>query len=84
MDKRVLPFFGRLELFHSVDSGLMPVPYLLLKSLSVPSFPPSALGTPDFLSRIIQIEHQSLQPFFALGIGYGIDDGSLVLEGPSF
>ena len=82
--KQVLPFSGRLELFHSVDSVLMPVPYLLLKSLSVPSFSPSALGTSDFLSLIFQIEHQSLQPFFALGIGYGIDDGSLVLEGPLF
>ena len=84
VDKRVLPFFGRLELFRSVDSVLMPVPYLLLKSLSVPSFPPSALGTPDFLSLIFQTEHQSLQPFSALGIGYGINDGSLVFEGPSF
>ena len=84
VDKRALPFFGRLELFLSVDSGLMPVPYLLLKFLSVPSFPPSALGTPDFLSLIFQSEHQSLQPFSELGIRYGIDDGSLVLEGPLF
>ena len=84
MDKQVLPFSGRLELFNSVDSILMSVPYLLLKSLSVPSFPPSAFGSPDFLSLIFQIEHQSLQPFSALGIGYGIDNGSLVLEGPLF
>ena len=62
----------------------MPVPYPLLKSLSVLSFPPSALETPDFLSLIFQIEHQSLQPFSALWIEYGIDDGSLVLEGPLF
>ena len=67
-----------------MDSVLMPVPYLLLKSLSVPSFSPSAFGSPDFLSLIFQIEHQSLQPFSVLGIGYGIDDGSLVLEGPLF
>ena len=84
VDKRVLPFSGRLELFHSVDSVLMPVPYLLLKSLSVPSFLPFAFESPDFLSLIFQIEHQSLQPFSVLGIGYGIDDGSLVLEGPLF
>ena len=84
MDKRALPFSGRLELFHFVDSGLMSVPYLSLKSLSVPSFPPSALGTPNFLSLVFQIEHQSLQPFFTLEIGYGIDDGSLVFEGPLF
>ena len=84
MDKRHLLFSSRVELFHFVDSVLMPIPYLLLKSLSVPSFPPSTLGTPDFLSLIFQIEHQSLQPFSALRIGYGIDDGSLVLEGPLF
>ena len=84
MDKRALPFSSRLELFHSVDSGLMPVPYLLLKSLSVPSFLPSALETLDLLSLIFQSEHQSLQPFSALGIGYGIDDRSLILEGPLF
>ena len=80
---RVLPSLIGL-LFHFVDSVLMPVPYLSLESLSVPSFPPSAFGTPDFLSLIFRTEHQSLQPFSAFGIGYDIDDGSLVLEGPSF
>ena len=84
MDKRALPFFDRFELSHSRDSNLMPVPYLSPKSLSVPSFPPSMLGTPDFLSLIFQSKRQSLQPFFALGIECGIDDGSLVLEGPLF
>ena len=42
------------------------------------------LGTPDFLSLIFQFEHQSLQPFFSLGIEYGIDVGSLDLESPLF
>ena len=42
------------------------------------------LGTRDFLSLIFQSEYQSLQPFFALGIEYGTDDGSLVFEGPLF
>ena len=84
VDKRALLFFGRFELSHFGDSGLMSVPYLSPKSLSVPSFPPSVLGTLDFLSLIFQSEHQSLQPFFELGIRYGIDDGSLVFEGPLF
>ena len=38
--------------------------------------------TPDFLSPVVQSEHHSLHPFFALGIEYGIDVGSLVLESP--
>ena len=80
MNKRHIPFFGRFELSHSGDSGLMPVPYLLSKSLLIPSFLTSVPGTLDFLSPIVQSDHHSLQPFFALGIEYGIDDESLVLE----
>ena len=84
MDKRALPFFDRFELSHFGDSGLMPIPYLLSRSLLIPSFLTSAPGTLDFLSPIIQSGHQSLQPFFASEIEYGINDGSLVLEGPLF
>ena len=60
----------------------MLVPYLLSGFLLVPSFPTSVLVTLDFLSLIVQSGHHFLQPFFALEIEYGIDDGSLVLEGP--
>ena len=80
MDKWAFPFFGLVELSHSRDSSLVPVPYLLSKSLLVPSFLTSVLGTLDFLSQVVQSGHHSLQPFFALGIKYGIDVGSLVLE----
>ena len=65
-----------------MDSGLMLVLYLLLGFLLVPSFPTSVLVTPDFLSLVVQSEHHFLQPFFVPEIEYGIDDGSLVLEGP--
>ena len=64
----------------------MPAPYLLSRSLLIPSFLTSVSGTLDFLSPIVQSRHHSLQPFFALGIEYdieyGIDVGSLVLESP--
>ena len=82
MDKRHLPFFDLFELSHSRDSGLMPVLCLLSRSLLILSFLTSAPGTFDFLSLDVQSEHHSLQPFFALGIEYGIDVGSLVLESP--
>ena len=82
MDKRHLPFFGLFERSHSGDSGLMPIPYLLSKSLFIPSFLTSVLVTPDFLSLVVQSEYHFLQPFFAPEIGYGIDDNSLVLESP--
>ena len=82
MDKRHITFFGLFELSYSRDSGPMPVFYLLSRSLLIPSFLTSVLGTLDFLSPIVQSEHHSLQPFFALGIEYGIDVGSLVLESP--
>ena len=78
------PFFGPIELCHSRDSSLMLVPYLLSRSLLIPSFLTSVPGTLDFLSPIIQSGHQSLQPFFASEIEYGINDGSLVLESPLF
>ena len=84
MDKRHPPFFNLFELSHSEDLGLMSVPYLLLKSLEVPSFPSFVLGTPDSLSLIFLFEHQSLQPFFSLEIEYGIDVESLDLESPLF
>ena len=60
----------------------MPVPYLLSMSLLIPLFLTFVPGTLDFLSPIVQSEHHSLQPFFALGIEYDIDVGSLVLESP--
>ena len=82
MDKRALPFFGLVELSHSGDSGLTPIPCLLSRSLLIPSFLTSVPWTLDFLSPIVQSEHHSLQPFFALGIEYGIDVGSLVVESP--
>ena len=80
MDKRHLPFSGRVELSHSGDSGMMPVPYLLSRSLLIPSFLTFVPETLDFLSPIVLPE--TLQPFFAFGIEYGIDVGSLVLESP--
>ena len=58
----------------------MLIPYLLSRSLLIPSFLTSAPGTLDFLSPIVQSGHHSLQPFFVPGIEYGIDDKSLVLE----
>ena len=61
----------------------MSVPYLLSRSLLIPSFLTSVPGTLDFLSPIVQSGH-SLQPCFPLGIEYGIDVGSLVLESPWF
>ena len=81
-DIQALPFFGLIVLSHSRDSGLMPIPYLLSRSLFIPSFLTSVPETLDFLSLIVQSGHHSLQPFFALGIEYGIDVGSLVLESP--
>ena len=60
----------------------MPASYLLSRSLLIPSFLTSVPRTLDFLSPIVQSEHHSLQPFFALEIEYGIDDESLVLESP--
>ena len=81
-DKRHLPFFDLFELSHSRDSGLMPVLCLLSRSLLIPSFLTSVPWTLDFLSPIVQSEHHSLQSFFTLGIEYGIDDESLVLESP--
>ena len=71
MDIRALPFFGLLELSRSVCPGLVLVPYLLSGFLSVPSSLPSVLSTLDFLSPTVQIERQSLQPFFALAIECG-------------
>ena len=82
MDRRHLPFSGRFELSHSKDSSLMLVPYLFSRSLLIPSFLTFVPETLDFLFSIVQSEHHSLQPFFALGIEYGIDVGSLVLESP--
>ena len=61
---------------------MIPVPYLLSRSLLIPSFLTSVPGTLDFLSPIVQSGHHSLQPFIALGIEYGIDVESLVLESP--
>ena len=58
----------------------MPVPYLLSGSLLIPSFLTFVPGT--LLAPIVQSEHYSLQPFFMLGIEYGIDVGSFVLESP--
>ena len=82
MDKWALPFFDLVKLSNSVDSSLVPVLYLLSKFLLIPSFLTSVPGTLDFLSPIVQSEHHSLQPFFALGIEYSIDVGSLILESP--
>ena len=71
MDIRALPFFGLFELSRSVRPGLVPVPYLLSGFLSVPSSLPSVPSTLDFLSPAVQIERQSLQPFFALATECG-------------
>ena len=71
VDMRALPFFGLLELSRFVCPGLVPIPYLLSGFLSVPSSLPSVLSTLDFLFPAVQIEHQSLQPFFALEIECG-------------
>ena len=71
VDIRALPFFGLFELSHSVCPGLVPVPYLLSGFLSVPSSLPSVLSTFDFLSPAVQIERQSLQPFFVLATECG-------------
>ena len=84
VDKRALPFFDLVELSNSVDSSLVPVLYLLSKFLLIPSLLTSVPWTLDFLSPIVQSEHHSLQPFFTLGIEYGIDVRSLVLESPWF
>ena len=82
LDIQALPFFDPVELSHFRDSGLMPVPYLLSRSLLISSFLTSVPGTLDFFSPIVQSEDHSLQPFFAFGIEYGIDVKSLVLESP--
>ena len=71
VDIRALPFFGLFELSRFGDLGLMPIPYLLSGFLSVPSSLPSVPSTLDFLSPVVQIERQSLQPFFALEIECG-------------
>ena len=71
MDIRALPFFGLFELSRSVHPGPVPVPYLLSGFLSVPSSLPSVLSTLDFLSPVVQIERQSLQPFFTLATECG-------------
>ena len=84
MDKRLLPFSGRVGLSYFGDSGLILVPYFLSRSLLIPSFSTSALGTFNFLFPIVQSGHHSLQPFFAPEIEYDIDDRSLVLESPWF
>ena len=84
MDKRHLPFSGQVGLSNFESSGLMPALYLLSGFILIPSFLTSVLETLDFLSLIVQSGHHSLQPFFALEIKYGIDDGSLVLESPWF
>ena len=78
------PFFGPTGLSHSVGLGLMPAFYPLLGFLLVPSFQSSTLVTLDFFSLTVQSGHHFLQSFFMTEIEYGIDDGSLVLEGPSF
>ena len=82
MDKRHLPFSGRVRLSHFEGLGLMPASYLLSRSLLIPSFLTFMPETLDFLSPIVQSGHHSLQQFFALGIEYGIDFGSLVLKSP--
>ena len=74
MDIRALPFFGLFELSRSMRPGLVPVLYLLSRFLSVPSSLPSVLSTLDFLSPVVQIERQSLQPFFALEIECGTSE----------
>ena len=74
VDIRALPFFCLFELSRSVCPGLVPVPYLLSGFLSVPSSLPSVPSTLDFLSPTVQIERQSLQPFFALEIECGIGE----------
>ena len=71
VDILALPFFGLFELSRFVCPGLMPVPYLLSGFLSVPSSLPFVLSTLDFLFPAVQIERQSLQPFFALAIECG-------------
>ena len=84
VDKRHLPFSGRVGLSHFEGPGLMPALYLLLGFLSIPSFLTSLFGTLDFHSLIVQSGHHSFQPFFTPDIEYGIDDGSLVLRSPWF
>ena len=79
-DIQALPFFGPVELSHSVDSGMMLFPYLLSVFLLVPSFSTFVLVTLDFLSLIVQSEYHFLKPVFVPEIEYGIDDESLVLE----
>ena len=83
MDERLLPFSSQVGLSHFEGPGLMPALYLLLGFLLIPSFLTSVLETLDFLFLIVQSGHHSLQPFFAPGIEYGIDVGSLVLKSPN-